>query len=91
MYNDSLVNNSGNSKVDISINIDTTGLAVFLGTYLHATRQLSDDQFFLILNNLYLLSGKDNELLKNLISNESLINSKTILTENTFETLKKFY
>jgi hypothetical protein len=91
MNYDSLVNNSGNSKVDITINIDTTALAYFMGSYLHAVKQLDDEQFLLIMNNLQLLLGKDNENLQNFISNTYLSKSKTFQTENSLKTVKKYY
>lgn len=91
LKHDSYVNNSGNSKVDLTINVDTTALAYFMGSYLHAIKQLDDDQYLLMMHNLYLLTGKDHEYLENLISNTNLSNSKTMKTENTLKTLKKYY
>lgn len=91
MKNDSYVNNSGNSKVDVTINIDTTALAYFLGSYLHATKQIDDEQFLLILSNLSILTGKNNDALENLISNFNIANPNLIITKNSLETIKKYY
>ncbi|HYK71595.1 MAG TPA: hypothetical protein VEV44_00480 [Pseudoneobacillus sp.] len=91
MNKESLINNSGNSKVDVAIHVDTTALAYFMGSYLHAIKHLDDDQYLLMMNNLYLLLGKDNEYVENLLSNFNLSNAKVITSENTLKTLKKYY
>ncbi|HLO11787.1 MAG TPA: hypothetical protein VK190_05995 [Pseudoneobacillus sp.] len=91
MNHESFVSNSGNSKVDITIHVDTTALAFFMGSYLHALKQLDDDQYLLIMNNLHKLLGKEHGNTENLLSNLTLSNAKTITTENSLKTLKKYY
>lgn len=92
MSKDPIVNNSGNSKVDVTINIDTTALAYFMGSYLHATKQLDDDEYFLMMRNLNTLTGKDNAQLNNLISNYKVSSHfKTIKSENNLDNVRIYY
>ncbi|TYR81275.1 hypothetical protein FZC66_05275 [Priestia megaterium] len=87
----SLVSDSGNSKVDITINIDHTALAYLMGSCLHATKQLTDEQYLQMMTNFNTLMGKDNEELKNLLLNGDLSNSKPFKSENTLNHLKIYY
>lgn len=52
MNNSSGVNHSGNSDVDVAVNIDTTALAYAFATFLHATGNLNNSEFETMIQNL---------------------------------------
>lgn len=87
----SLVSDSGNAKVDITINIDNSALAYLVGSCLHATQQITDEQYLQMMTNLTTLLGKNSEEIKKLFSNHQISTNKKFKSTNELENLKIYY
>ncbi|MCF6409861.1 hypothetical protein [Pseudalkalibacillus salsuginis] len=72
MDNQSAVNHSGNSDVDVNITIDTTALAYAYACYMHASGKLSDEEFDRMIRKLDKLLEKN----KHISSRDAVLESK---------------
>ncbi len=74
MDNQSAVNHSGNSDVDVNITIDTTALAYAYACYMHASGKLSDEEFDRMIRKLDKLLEKNKHI--NSRSRDAVLESK---------------
>ncbi|WP_416827054.1 hypothetical protein [Ectobacillus polymachus] len=83
------ISNSGNSNVNIDIQVDMSSIAYTMACYWHTSRVISDEQFKHMLHNLNSLLGKTESELPPLLSN-AYPSPEATHTKNDIRTLRTF-
>lgn len=89
MRNYANITNSGNSNVNVDIQMDMSPVAYTMACYLHTSRTITDEQFMHMLQNLNRLLGKPDSQLPSLLSNANP-SPEAIHTKNDIRTLRTF-
>ncbi|WP_379966748.1 hypothetical protein [Ectobacillus sp. sgz5001026] len=89
MRNYASITNSGNSNVNVDVQIDMSPVAYTMACYWHTSRTITDEQFMHMLQNLNRLLGKPDSQLPPLLSNANP-SPEAIRTKNDVKTLRTF-
>ncbi|MFD3447927.1 hypothetical protein ACFDTO_25370 [Microbacteriaceae bacterium 4G12] len=90
MSNFASINNSGNSDVDVNVQVDTSALAYAMLCYLHTSGMVNDEQFMQMVTNFNHLLGKQDAVMPTLLSNQD-VQSAMIRSKNDIHTLKQIF
>ncbi|MEH7463673.1 hypothetical protein V7166_16750 [Bacillus thuringiensis] len=87
--NSSNISNSGNSNVNITVNVDTSSIAYAMMCYWHTSGMITDEQFTHMITNFNSLLNKEDAILPQLLSNKEY-SPYVIRQKNNVNTLKTF-